>query len=145
MKFLKASDTFESNKFFYLVCKICLFCFIAIEKRNGNYISRTKLRDVIAFAVLMIYGIYWTYDLLIQAPIFCKDRSIILELSISLNAKLQLVDVLVDYVIVFYNRHFVFEVFIRLYKVDKAVRFAAKTLKGWTLPNFTTVYHCKKW
>lgn len=122
MKFLKATDVFESSSCCYFVSKFCFFYFATYEKsKNGFYISKTRFFDVILYVGYMIFGIYWTLDLLRTPTASLKSRSVILEICVDLKSKILLFQPFTLLTIAFLNRHTILDILQKLDRIDKIV------------------------
>lgn len=123
MKFLNASDVFESSKICYYVSKCCCFYFATYEKvKNGFYQSRTRFCDVLLYFAYMIFGLYWSLDLIRTPTVFTKSRSIVLEIIIDLKCKIQLTQPFITLTTAFWYRPNILKILQKLNKIDETVR-----------------------
>lgn len=123
MKFLEASDVFESARFFYWISKICLFYFATIERdKNGFYTSKTKFLNFFTFLAYMIFGIYWSIDMMKKAVVLLKSRSLILELIVYAKCQTQVFQPFITLTVAFWYRHKIFEILKKIHRIDQIVR-----------------------
>lgn len=122
MKLLEASDVFESSKFCYIISKIYCFYFATYTKdKNDFYTSKTRIFDVTLYVAYIVFGFYWTIDLMRTPPTIIKSRSVILELFIDVKSKIQITQPFITLSIAFYYRHNILEILKKLNKIDKIV------------------------
>lgn len=123
MKLFVTKDVFETNKFCYFYSKIVNFVFVTITKNNQgeNYSYRTTKFDYLRFIFGLPFSIYIFYDTL-STTLQQEKRSIIFEIMLSLNGKLQTINTCLVILHVFIYRIEYFKIFNNLYWIDYKVR-----------------------
>lgn len=122
MKLLKAKDVFETNKLCYFYSKIVNLVFVTItkNKKGENYESRTSKWDYLRFIIGLPFSIFIFYDTL-STTLQIEKRSIIFEIILSLNAKIQTVNTSIIILHFFLNRFEYFKIYNTIYWIDYKV------------------------
>lgn len=118
MKLFVAKDVFETNKFCYFYSKLVNFVFVTIFKsENGFYTSKTSKWDILRFTFGFIFAIYIFYKTLLTS-IQQEKRSIIFEIILSLNSKMQTMNISAVMLHGFIYRHEYFEILKTIHWID---------------------------
>lgn len=120
MKVFFAKNIFESNKFCYFYSKFINFSFTTISKNEKNK-SRTTQKDFLRFFVGFPFALYIFYDTL-WTTFKQEKRSIIFEIIIVLNAKIQTLHAAIVMFQVFLYRDEYLKILTLLHMIDIKVR-----------------------
>lgn len=123
MKLFEARNVFETNKFCYFYSKLINFVFVTISKESEGekYKSQTTKWDILRFIIGFPFFIYIFYDTLLT-KFQQEKRSLIFEIILSLNGKLQTINGSIVILHVFIYRNEYFKIFESLHTIDCQVR-----------------------
>lgn len=120
---LTAKDSFEANKFCYIYGKIINFIFVTITKdKIGNYVSQTTKQDVLRFFIGFPIALYIFYDTL-ATNLKQEKRSIIFEIILVINGKVQTLQTGVVMLQMFLFRSEYFKILKSIEWIDMKVKF----------------------
>lgn len=122
MEQLRVENVFQANKVCYFLSKIFNFVSITIEESGNNFNAYTSKFDILKFIFGLFFSCFSLYDIL-RTPLHPENRSIIFEILISLNGKMQGVHSIISMIQSFYYRYEYFNIFNSLYWIDTKVKF----------------------
>lgn len=85
-----AENVFESNRLCYLFARFINFEFVTIKKSkvDGTVKGHTSKWDALKFIFGFSFGLFAFYDVLLT-PLQIEKRSIIFEITMSINGKIE--------------------------------------------------------
>lgn len=119
---LRAKNIFEANKICYLFSRILNFEFVTIErsKKDGMVKGFTTKWDVLRLIIGLSCGILIFYDVA-STKLKPEKRSIIFEMAMSFNGKIQTLHPSLVMLQVFLYRYEYFKIFMILDWIDRKV------------------------
>lgn len=122
MERLRAKNVFEANKICYLFSRILNFEYVTIErsKNDGMVKGNTTKWDVLRLIVGFSCGILIFYDVA-STKLKPEKRSIIFEMAMSFNGKIQALQPSLVMLQVFHYRYEYFKIFMILDWIDRKV------------------------
>ena len=122
MERLRVKTVFDANKLCYIFSRIFNFEFVTIEKINGTIRGFTSKWDVTRLIVGFCSGILIFFDIL-STKLKPEKRSIIFEMAMSLNGKIQGLHPALVMLQVFNFRYEYLRIFMILDWIDRKVFF----------------------
>lgn len=121
MGWFKAENIFEANKIQYYFGKLIAFHFLTISKINhGKYFAHTTAWDKLGFLIPIIFYI-WFFLKLFQNPLSITNRSIMFDIGVMLNGKLQILHPAISMMQMFYYRMEYFRIIENIHWIDQKV------------------------
>lgn len=123
MKESTLKDVFEANKFSNLLADVAGYKFITIKKNKfGKYFAFTSNLDVLKMLLFMILLIWLFFDLLGTSLDKQAKRSLIFEIIVLLNGKIQGNHPTVVMIFAFLFRYKYFKIIRNIHWIDSKVR-----------------------
>jgi hypothetical protein len=122
MKLFVAKNIFEANKFCYFFSKIMNYVFVVILKDDGKgvYKFKTTRQEVLRFLLGFAFALYIFYDTL-ATKLKQEKRSIIFEIILVINGKMQTLHATAVMLQVFINREEYFKILNTMHWIDNKV------------------------
>lgn len=122
MKVFLAKNIFEANKFCYYFGKLTNFIFITFKRNKYGqvYEFKTTYKDILRFIFGFSFALYIVYDTL-ATKLKQEKRSIIFEIIILINGKMQTFHMLFVMLQSFINRGEYFKILMAMHWLDNKV------------------------